>query len=103
MQIVMLLAPNIGDSLYTGIAVSKNGRRYLFNATPDGASCSVLRQDPRSAPRGTQCIGGKLNLLPRYEPRFAAPFVGPIIRSLSPPAKASTHTAKDVLAKQCDE
>jgi hypothetical protein len=56
MQIVMLLAPNIEDSLYTGIAVSNNGRRYLFNATPDGASRSVLRQDPRCAPPGSQCI-----------------------------------------------
>jgi hypothetical protein len=56
MQIVMLLAPNIEDSLYTGIAVSNNGRRYLFNATPDGASRSVLRQDPWCAPPDRQCI-----------------------------------------------
>jgi hypothetical protein len=56
MQIVMLLAPNIEDSLYTGIAVGKNGRRYLFNATPDGASHSVLRQDPCCALPGDQCI-----------------------------------------------
>jgi hypothetical protein len=56
MQIILLLAPTIEDSHYTGIAVSKNGRRYLFNATPDGASRSVLRQDPWCTLPGSQCI-----------------------------------------------
>ena len=56
MQIVMLLAPTVEDALYTGIAISKHGRRYLFNATPEGASRSVLRQDPRCALPGGRCI-----------------------------------------------
>jgi hypothetical protein len=46
MHVVLLLAPTIEDSLYTGIAVSKHGRRYLFCATPEGASQAVLCQDP---------------------------------------------------------
>ncbi len=55
MQIVLLLTPTIQDSLYTGIAVSKHGRRYSFSATPEGASRSVLRQDPDHRSEG-QCI-----------------------------------------------
>jgi hypothetical protein len=56
MQIVMLLAPTVKDVLYTGIAVSKHGRRYLFNATPEGDSRSVLRQDLRGELPGGRCI-----------------------------------------------
>jgi hypothetical protein len=56
MHIVMLLAPTVEDSLYTGIAVSQNGLRYLFNATPEGTSHSVLRQDPRRALPANRCL-----------------------------------------------
>jgi hypothetical protein len=47
MQIVMLLAPTVEDALYTGIAISKHRRRYLFNAHARGRL--TLRTPPRPA------------------------------------------------------
>jgi hypothetical protein len=46
MQISQLQPPTNGGTLYTGKAVSKRGRQYIFYATFRGEACGVFRDDP---------------------------------------------------------